>query len=284
MCYSNHMRRRRDYLIPLENTRRVIRLDKRGKRDKKSLLRAVFAILGILCMLYFLLILFFMGYGSHFFVIWAFLAAGFGGLFLLYSTPVLLERIPGWLKRLAWSCIALLCGVFVLVEGFIFTGFGEKASPGAEYMIILGAQWKTSGPSYILQKRLDKALEYLAENPQTIVIVSGGQGSNEVISEAEGMKSYLEEAGIAQDRIIMEDRSTDTSENLKYSMKFISSPDSRVVVVTNNFHVFRSVQIARKTGYLSVEGLAADSYPLMLPNNLLREFCGVTKDFFVKNM
>ena len=135
-----------------------------------------------------------------------------------------------------------------------------------------------------MQKRLDKALEYLAENPDTVVIVSGGQGSNEVISEAEGMKKYLVEAGIQPDRILMEDQSVNTSENLKFSKELLDSVDSTVVVVTNDFHVFRSVRIARKNGYHAVEGLSAGSYPLMLPNNLVREFFGVLKDFFMKNM
>lgn len=259
-------------------------MDKRGKKDSHGLFRILFAMLGIFCALYFFLILFFMGYGSRFFVIWAFLAAGFGGLSFLYSREKLLDRIPGWVKNGVKLFVCLCLGLFILVEGMIFTGVREKAPGGADYLIILGAQWKADGPSYVLQKRLDKALEYLAENPDTVVIVSGGQGSNEVISEAEGMKKYLVEAGIQPDRILMEDQSVNTSENLKFSKELLDSVDSTVVVVTNDFHVFRSVRIARKNGYHAVEGLSAGSYPLMLPNNLVREFFGVLKDFFMKNM
>ena len=81
--------------------------------------------------------------------------------------------------------------LLLILEGMIFGQFGAKAEAGADYVIILGAQWKTTGPSYVLQKRLDKAIEYLNANPETKVIVSGGQGYNEPVSEAEGMKGYL---------------------------------------------------------------------------------------------
>lgn len=163
-------------------------------------------------------------------------------------------------------------------------GFGATPSPGADYCIILGAQWKESGPSYVLQKRLDAALDYLNRNEGTMVIVSGGQGGNEPISEAEGMKEYLMNAGIAEERIITEDTSTTTNENLINSSEFLDKENDRVVLVTNNFHVFRACSIARKQGYKHLEGLAAGSYPAMLPNNLLREFLGVIKDSFVGNL
>ena len=89
---------------------------------------------------------------------------------------------------------------FVVVESLIFTEFGAKAQPGADYCIILGAQMKANGPSNTLQRRLDRALVYLRENPETLAIVSGCQGSNEPVSEARGMYDYLVGAGIAPDK------------------------------------------------------------------------------------
>lgn len=97
------------------------------------------------------------------------------------------------------------------------------------------------------------------------------------------MKQYLMAAGIAGERILMEDRSGNTSQNLKFSAGLIDTENSRVVIVTNNFHMFRALGIAKKQGY-SAEGLSAGSVVWMLPNNMLREFLGVLKDFAVGNL
>ncbi len=276
---------KKEYLIPIGKSRKVIYLDRRGKKvTRPHPVTIVFAVLGILCLLYCLSIMLFMGYGTLFFLMWVALAVGCGAGAVLSAHREWLQYLPKWLKRSCLGVIGVGALLFIVVEGLILGQFTAKAQSGADYVIVLGAQWKESGPSYVLQKRLDKTLEYLKENPDTLVIVSGGQGSNEPISEAQGMRDYLEKAGIAPERIFMEDKSTNTKENLVYSAKLLDESADRVVVVTNNFHVFRACSIASKQGYLLVEGLAAESYPGMLPNNLLREFMGVIKDIAVGNM
>lgn len=276
--------RRKDNLVPLEKSKRVIYLEQRGIKTKRSLGAVIFAVLGITCLLYCLSIALFMGYGTTFFLIWGAAAAVFGGLSFLLSHRNFLEKIPKWIKII--FVIGCILGVllFAVVEGLILSRFNEQASPGADYLIVLGAQWKQNGPSYVLQKRLDAAVTYLEDNPETIVIVSGGQGSNEPISEAEGMRGYLVQAGIAQERILMEDQSTNTYQNLILSGQLLDKENDKVVLVTNNFHVFRAVQIAEKQGYMHIEGQTAPSFPAMIPNNLLREFLGVMKDFLTGNM
>lgn len=278
------MKRRKQHLIPFEESKRIIHLEQRGKVKKYNGCITVFAILGILCLLYCFSIALFMGYGTGFFLIWGVMAIVFGGLSVLFAHPKWLANIPRWIRWSAVICCMAGLGLFGTVEGMILGQFNAEASSGADYMIVLGAQWKTSGPSYVLQKRLDKAMEYLQENPDTIVIVSGGQGSNEPITEAAGMKGYLEEKGIASERILAEDKSTNTYENLVFSAELLDKENSRVVLVTNNFHVFRTCSIAKMQGYTQIEGLAADSYPAMIPNNLLREFFGVVKDFALGNL
>lgn len=188
------------------------------------------------------------------------------------------------MKTLFLALFAVGLLIFGAVEGMILSSFAAEPTPGADYVIILGAQWRTDGPSYVLQKRLDAAEKYLRENPDAIAIVSGGQGSNEPISEAQGMKEYLVGRGIEESRIWMEDTSTNTYENLVNSSSFLDKANDRVVLVTNNFHIFRACGIARHQGYAHLEGLAAGSYPAMLPNNLLREFVGVAKDTLFGNM
>lgn len=277
--------RKRERLIPSEKSKKVILLDKRGlPEERKSPMAFFLGALGVASVAYCLVIAFFMGYGSRFFLIWGIM----GAFFILWSCllfhPSLLKKIPKLVKRLFFIVfsIGLLC--FLGVEAMILSNFSEKPTAGADYIIVLGAQWKASGPSYVLQMRLDAAAKYLLDNPETVAIVSGGQGSNEPISEAQGMKEYLVSKGIEESRILMEDTSTNTYENLINSSYLLDKQNDRVVLVTNNFHIFRACGIARHQGYARLEGLAADSYPAMLPNNLLREFFGVAKDTLVGNM
>jgi len=272
-------KRRRDELIPYSKTKRVIYVYRRGKKRPASVwVGGILLGLGLLCLLYCLFIFLFVSFGTWFFLTW-----GVGGLVLLGWGLLLLgqrtEEIPRWVK----ICWGVLVGVglaaFVAVEGLIFTEFGARAQPGADYCIILGAQMKADGPSDTLRRRLDRALVYLRENPETLVIVSGCQGSNEPVSEARGMYAYLVNAGIAPKRILLEEASRNTCENLEFSGRLLNRQEDSVVLVTNNFHMFRALRLADGAGYEHAQGLAASSYPWTLPNNLLREFMGVVKDF-----
>jgi len=277
-------KKRFDKLVPLEKSRRVIRLDSRRRSAPGRAIGSwIFGILGILCILYCAGIAVF-GFGTWFFLIWAVL-----GLLCLCICAVLhsdrfLGWFPGWLKRTLCILFCLGLLVFCTVEGMILTEYGASAEAGADYCIVLGAQWNPMGPSEVLRRRLDKAAAYLNENPETKVIVSGGQGDDEVMAEAEGMREYLITAGVEEERILVESASANTCENLVFSGRLLDKESDRVVIVTNNFHVFRSLGIARKQGYAHVEGLAADSVLGMGPNNLLREFFGVVKDFLVGNL
>ena len=143
---------------------------------------------------------------------------------------------------------------------------------------------KSNGPSKALQYRLDEAIVYLEENPDTKAIVSGGQGKDEYISEAQGMYDYLVAKGIDPDRIIQEEQSENTFQNLTYSAEFLDKEHNSVGIVSNNFHIFRAVKIARKAGYQEVYGIAAKGEPFLQLNNMMREFLGVLKDFLAGNM
>lgn len=277
------MRRSREHLIPFEQSKRVIRLDRRGKRRNILLpLAVVSELLGVLCLIYCAGIAV-SGFGTFFFLIWGLLGLLLLGIGVLLTRSGLSELLPAWLKWVIGGVTAAALLLFLIVEGMILAEFGSQPKPGADYCVILGAQWKENGPSEVLRRRLEAAAVYLEENAETIAIVSGGQGSDEKISEAAGMKQYLCQAGIAEERILMEDQSRNTCENLEFSTKLLDVPDSRVVIVTNNFHAFRALRIAEKQGYRA-EGLAASSVLWMLPNNMLREFFGVIKDFAVGNL
>lgn len=221
--------------------------------------------------------------GSRFYFVW-----GVGGVcfavlaWLFYSG--MWDRIPLILRRI-FVAVVLICGVlFVIVEGCILSRFYDRGREDLDYIIVLGAQMKPAGPSAVLKFRLDAAYDYLIENENTICILSGGQGSNEPCSEAEGMYKYLTDKGIAPERLVLEDRSTDTSENIAYSMALIGRKDVSVGVVTNNFHVFRGVRLAKAAGVEDVCGIAARSNVYFQLNNMVREFFGIMKDLVCGNL
>ena len=141
--------------------------------------------------------------------------------------------------------------VFYVALGFdIKRGQKNVASGKHTYLIVLGAKVKPGGvPSLSLQYRLDAALDYLKENPKTNVIVSGGQGPDEEQTEASFMRDYLIANGIEKSRIITEEQSTSTYENLYYSFALLPETEQAVTIVSSDFHLRRATYIANKLGY-----------------------------------
>ena len=221
--------------------------------------------------------------GGKFYLVW-----GVGGVFFLALAFLVYfgmwDRIPHTLRRIFGVAVVFGIVLFVIVEGFIISRFHDKGKENLDYIIVLGAQMKPAGPSAVLKFRLDAAYDYLIENENTICILSGGQGGNEPCSEAEGMYQYLTGRGIASERLIMEDQSTDTSENIAYSMALIGKNDISVGIVTNNFHVFRGVRLAKAAGVQDVCGIAARSNVYFQLNNMVREFFGIMKDLMCGNL
>lgn len=223
------------------------------------------------------------GSGTGFYKVWLALAVLFV-LFALASGFGIWGKLPGVLRKVVLGAIALGMVLLVSVEACIASGFSSGGGKNLDYLIVLGAQIYDNGPSTVLKYRLDKTVEYMDAHPDTVCIVSGGQGYNEPYPEAEGMAAYLEAHGIDKDRILREPQATNTVENIRYSMALMEDTDAPVGIVTNNFHVFRGTHIAKKQGLTNAEGIAADSVKAYLPNNMLREFFGVVKDVLQHNM
>ncbi len=167
--------------------------------------------------------------------------------------------------------------IICIVLGIIIKHGVNKPKSGAEYVIVLGAQVRGTTPSLNLAKRLDKACEYLKQNSDTKVIVSGGQGAGEDITEAQAMSTYLLNKGIDKDRIIMEDKSINTHENIKFSKRIINNDKAKIVIVTSSFHVYRGVRIAKKQGLNNVEGFGSSIKWYTIPNLYLREAIAIIK-------
>ncbi len=143
-------------------------------------------------------------------------------------------------------------------------------------LIVLGCKAYGERPSIMLEERLKAALRYLNANPESACIVSGGQGADETISEAQCMYLYLTDNGIAADRIYMEDQSTTTRENLAFSYEIIQEQglNEAIAIATNNFHEYRAGRIAENIG-LEYGAVSGDTALWLLPTYYARELLAI---------
>ena len=142
---------------------------------------------------------------------------------------------------------------------------------------------RAGGPSVVYRYRLEKARDYLDANEGTICITTGAKGVNDTISEGDGGRDYLISLGMDQGRIIAESESLDTDDNIANALAIIEQSEGstdtlRIGIVTNGFHVFRGVHIARKMTDADIYGIAAYMEPQYVPNNVVRECFGILKD------
>lgn len=158
-----------------------------------------------------------------------------------------------------------------------------------DFLIVLGCALKKDGtPTPLLQGRLDRAIDFYSKQKERtgkelMFIASGGQGADEVIPESSAMKRYLIEHGIPEERIIEENQSTSTYENMLYSKDKIREidPEGKVAFSTTNYHVFRSGLFARRVKMRAV-GMGADTKWYFWPNAAVREFIGLLTKHRVK--
>lgn len=174
-------------------------------------------------------------------------------------------------------CLGLL--VAAVTGGVIASAFPGAPDAPCEYVIVLGAGVNGTSPSLILSERIQRAYEYLSENPDVICIVSGGQGPNEDITEAKCMFDHLTAKGIDPGRIWQEDKSTNTRENIRFSLDVIEKKTgtrpTSAAIVSNEFHLFRAGLFAQEQN-LEMFGVSARTGWLSLRvNYFLREIVAV---------
>ncbi|MDR0442708.1 MAG: YdcF family protein [Treponema sp.] len=165
---------------------------------------------------------------------------------------------------------------FVLFQSLIIFNMRAKPKNGADYVIILGCQVVGEYASLPLLQRGYTAIRYLNRNPETKVVVSGGQGSGENISEAEALRRLLLENKIDKERIFLEDKSKNTLENLILSNELYNLLDKNVLLVTSDYHMYRTLSVAKKIKYSNISGLPSKSQCSILPAFLLREYVTIT--------
>ena len=168
---------------------------------------------------------------------------------------------------------------FCAVEVLVISSARTDKNPEKSYLIVLGAAVHGKTPSLSLQNRLYGALAYLENYPDSKVIVCGGQGKGEDISEAQCMTEWLLSRGIAEERILPEDRSTSTMENLRNARDIIlaeggSTDDT--AILSSNYHLYRAKQMAKSLGMNAVGVASPMGYPVYTVGMFIREAFGVT--------
>ena len=239
-------------------------------------------------LLFAMMILFLLLFGTSFGVL--FLFANILTVIVLLFTRNLYKvkgkRVYRTLHIVGAFAYAIFLLSFIMIEGYIL--YELKASQNidedrVDYVVILGAGLQGDELSNTLETRLEAGTEFLKQHPELPVIVSGGQGPGESMTEAEAMGDYLKEQGIAEERILYEKRSETTYQNLKFSKQLLKEKEAEndtILIVTSDYHLVRAKMISRKLE-LDSYGLSADSPLLVKVNYFIREYFGIVKTWVV---
>ena len=156
------------------------------------------------------------------------------------------------MKKTILKIVSVLLAVLLLAvlipAGLIVGCMNGRGEPGGEVLIVLGTTVNGTEPSPMLKQRLDGAVEYLGTYPDAQCIVTGGKGDEVNLSEAQCMYNYLTAAGIAPERITMEDRATSTVENLRNVRAMVDT--NEVDILSSDFHLYRAGLIAKEAGFI----------------------------------
>lgn len=204
------------------------------------------------------------------------------GIFIFWkpfaeSVKNLWEKPTGKIFISAVILISSACVILAVVISVFMVKSADDPPPDENTtLVVLGCKVKDGRPSLMLKRRLDCAYEYLSEHNNVRVIVSGGQGSDEVMSEAQCMKEYLTGKGISPERIFMEDKSTSTEENLKFSQEIISREGlpEKITLVTDAFHQCRAEMLAKNIG-IDPYNISGYTSWYIVPVYWVREWFGI---------
>lgn len=184
----------------------------------------------------------------------------------------------------SFSFAIFCCGVgsFLIVQALILFHAFNPNPPETNWCIVLGAGLREDQPTLTLRNRLLSAITYLEKHRNTQVIVSGGQGPGETITEAEAMKRFLISKGISAARIHLEDRATSTAQNLEFSKEIIvrygDNQEQSIGVISSDFHLFRVGMLSKRQG-MRVSLIPAPTPWYLLPNVCIREYFAFAKSY-----
>ena len=222
------------------------------------------------------------------FVLWgysfsALVCCCLAGIIAFYEvTGILLPHFPAVipiLRRVFTLCLAIGIAVVTVTEGIIIRASFGSPDQAIDYLVVLGAKVRVTGPSASLWDRIYGACDYLAAHPDVIAIVSGGQGDDEPTAEAYAMYEELVKLGIDPERIWIEDRATSTWENLHFSLDLIEEKTGKrpekVGVLSSEYHLYRASLFTKACGVEFVGVPARTSRVTQKINHFMREVAGV---------
>ena len=235
---------------------------------KKILARAILLALAV----FFLVCL--QGYSTM-----ALVCAAAAGVIGFYTFVPKLFKKSKAVIRLFTILLALFLVVFAVTEGVILSASFGSPETDCDYLLVLGAKVNPHGPSLALRNRIDAAYDYLEAHPDCTAILSGGQGPDEPMTEAQCMYNELVAMGVDPARLWMEDQSTTTWENMKFSRAMLEektgTAPEQIGLLSNEFHLFRAQLFARRFGFDPVGVPASTSLPVLKINYFIREAVAV---------
>lgn len=205
------------------------------------------------------------------------------GILAFYQiTGLLLPRFPAAIpviRRVFTVCLAIGIAIVTVTEGLIIKASFGTPQQSVDYLVVLGAKVRVTGPSASLWDRIYGAYDYLLAHPEVTAVVSGGQGDDEPVAEAEAMREELITMGIAPERIWVEDKATSTWENLHFSLDLIQEKTgtrpTKIGVLSSEYHLYRASLFA-KACQVDFVGIPAKTSNLsQLINHFMREVAGV---------
>ncbi len=205
------------------------------------------------------------------------------GICILYT--VFWRKVDAALAKTLWGHILLgflllICVVVCVTLAVIVSRQVDNTATGEENtLVVLGCAVHGEKPSLVLEYRLRAALEFYEKNPMVTIVVCGGKGHDEKISEALAMQRWLVQHGVPENQIIMEDKSTSTEENFRFAAKLLQQngidPAAPVAYVTNGFHCYRAGKYAEREGFVQSHAMPAGLPVMQMPACYLREICAV---------
>ena len=188
-------------------------------------------------------------------------------------------------KTVLITLTALVGAVMVLfvVVSCMMAAAACRPAPENATLVVLGAGLRGERPSRTLRERLAVAYDYLMEHPDAVCILTGGQGPDELISEAEAMRRWLVDKGIDEGRLYVEDKSTSTDENFEFSRQVAQQHglSLNAAVVTQEFHQCRAQLLAQKHGFDTVGAVTAHTKWDLFPSYWIRDFAGLCRLFLL---
>lgn len=251
-----------------------------GSRRVVMLLR----ILAVAALAYYLVMVIQVGFSVSFYLFWPALSAVLAGSAEFVGRKVPVATGPSWLGVAILGLLTVIGVAFIVIQALILGASFREPKPDLPVVIVLGAQVDENGPMAILQSRLETALDYAVENQETLFVVTGGRGKNEPVAEAHAMRDYLVEHGLAEHRILVEDQSTNTHENMMFALELLPQGATTVGIVSSNYHMFRATLLARAAGIPDPQPVPAPSSGLLYVHNAVREFFALVKDAATGNL